>query len=1106
MKDRKNIFIDCIKKYSKGICAAVIALLMLFAVGNEVSGQGIGFDPKKIDTSFSSNNQGTPDMTGYDLSEEGSDREEVNHDSDRMKDKDENPGFEENVSEQGSEDIVLPNGITEGLNPSDTIDAAVNPGGTDNDADNPYGVTDGNQKPEDKEEKPGTSGDKKPSGDNDQDSDSNKDKVSVIVNGEKKEFASEDEALLWFAENAGKNDSEQFFEGFVKDENGNIVPSYTDKENFDGSSSGDISYGYTGDSGIFVVPSGMTMLDLDFADTNASQKIKTIVISKTITDINIGSLGNSFSSLEKFVVSTDNPNFTSKDGVLYRKTEDGLVLYMLPAAKKEIKEWPENVISVRENSCYASSAEKIEFPDTVKGIGAFAFLESVIGEIVIPENTASIGNAAFGFKNSEEPHKIAVKAAIPPKVESGTFRYMTSKDNPATEIIVPSSQDDSVYMEYLLNWGNIISGLYGRENVQKILKTADGAQDRFEYYEENGTVFWRKIGEDVPFIMEDSLGVYKFNEAGGKVLYRCTTTSAVVNLAGTDIAAVAEGAFDGCAGLVGIRLPENLTVLPDNVFANNKNLRAVISYALFPQTEILGAPETCAVCVRPEAFESYKEAWGGQVRRIIGTSETYSLLSSGVLLDMANARILDVPKDLRSFNVPSYVTMIYDEAFAGNTALMSITIPAKVTSIGERAFADCTALRTVTYQTAVAVPDSCFENCNVLTAFNASGSGHNLKSIGNRAFYGCEKLNTVLYYSYTSSNGQNIYYYYYLENIGEEAFYGCSSMTYAYLHSSVKNVGEGAFAESGIAAMDWYTAASVPDLCFESCVDLKTFNGQGDGHLLRSIGNRAFYGCSSLDTMLYYSYAVDGKNYIYYYLLENVGEEAFYGCSSMTYVYLHSSVANVGGRAFAESGLVQLYWYTQTPVADECFKDCEALSTIGWGGTAATNPSGFGREAFYGCTGFSEFKVPKEAFFVGDEAFGGRNAVPLKLVFTSQEPPKLGVLGQKDGLTIYVPDSQEAGDMVYAAYLNSWIDVLGDKWAEILKTEDGAENRVTPHLPEPPEAVEAEAVMPENTEPDYTAPEEDVNDAEDEEGYENIKSEEAEDSNTNTAPVDDEEE
>lgn len=96
----------------------------------------------------------------------------------------------------------------------------------------------------------------------------------------------------------------------------------------------------------------------------------------------------------------------------------------------------------------------------------------------------------------------------------------------------------------------------------------------------------------------------------------------------------------------------------------------------------------------------------------------------------------------------------------------------------------------------------------------------------------------------------NYYYYYFLERIGEQAFYGCRSMTYAYLHTSVKEVGASAFEGSGLTQAFWYTAAPVSNSCFADCASLETV-GWGDVEgLAAAIGERGFYGCGSLHTML----------------------------------------------------------------------------------------------------------------------------------------------------------------------------------------------------------------------------------------------------------------
>ena len=178
----------------------------------------------------------------------------------------------------------------------------------------------------------------------------------------------------------------------------------------------------------------------------------------------------------------------------------------------------------------------------------------------------------------------------------------------------------------------------------------------------------------------------------------------------------------------------------------------------------------------------------------------------------------------------------------------------------------------------------------------------------------------------------NYYYYGLLERIGEEAFYGCSSMEYAYVHSTVKEVGARAFREAGVTKADWYTAAPVPDGCFESCGELTAFNVNGGGHRIASIGDRAFYECGQVATVLWYSYrGSDGKNYLYYPYLERIGDEAFYGCAAATYAYLHTSVEQVGAGAFQGSGLTQTDWYTSARMPDSCFRDCVSLGTVGWG-------------------------------------------------------------------------------------------------------------------------------------------------------------------------------
>ncbi len=1027
MKDSKKKLFTFIHKHLAGIGLGVVTIPMALTVVKGAAGQTGRFDPGEIDTSFSSGLSSQPDRTGYDLSGEGEDSEQVERQSEQDSDEEDGNGPDldgaETMQDARMEPIVLPDQVADMADPIDTVDVTVDPqkdgegigagpkaeegpapaagtdlpgtdrgwredrtdrvssgghdgGGEDSSTGDGAGGNEnggsGGDSPADgggsipPDEPSGGGSEVPPGGGDDPDPGTEDKKFSVTIGGEQMGFDSEDDALAWVADNKGTNDAGQYFEGFIRDEAGNLVPSYTDKDDFGGSSDGGTVWDYTGKSSVFVVPEGTQALELAMIAEN--EHVKTIVIPRSVTTI-IASAGSSFSALEKFVVSGENSRYFSVDGLLYSRQTEGAELCMVPAAKDQIARWPEDLKSIGENAFCDSRLEEVVFPGTVTTLKEQAFMDSYVGTVVLPGQVGSIGNFAFGFKGPKEGeeaplHRIIVEGAVPSKISSTTFYWMDyNLENhlgaPTTEIIVPSSTDDAVYEAYLTTWGMALAKRYGGSDALKILKTGDGTQERYEYYEENGKSGFKKIGQEKPPIMSDSLGTYRTDADGDLILVKCTSTAAVVDLSASGIVAVDEGAFADCGGMTVIKLPESLETLPEDSFGGDTSLRAIISYAPVPPAGELGAPETCAVFVKPEALAAYQAEWGGQVRKLLGVSDSYSALSTGVVLDSGNSRLLDVPVTLESFTLPSYVTAVYDEAFAGNTRLTSISIPGRILSMGEGAFAGCTALASATWQTAAMVPDRCFEGCIKLKTFSASGAGHDITRIGDRAFYGCRALGTVLYYSYTSG-GQNYYYFYYLEHIGDEAFYGCPSMTYAYLHTSVTSVGAG---------------------------------------------------------------------------------------------------------AFEGSGLTQLYWYSAAPVPDGCFRDCTALSTVGWGSGLV---AAIGEQAFYGCGSLSSLLVPAAVETVGDQAFGGRDGSGLTLTFEAEEPPVWNGADPVEDLVLYVPDSTD--DLVYIAYLEAWKDLLGDHPEEILKTEGGAEDRIPTILDdlaaEPVKPLDGEETELEELEPE----------------------------------------
>ena len=91
--------------------------------------------------------------------------------------------------------------------------------------------------------------------------------------------------------------------------------------------------------------------------------------------------------------------------------------------------------------------------------------------------------------------------------------------------------------------------------------------------------------------------------------------------------------------------------------------------------------------------------------------------------------------------IPDSITKIGEDAFSGNTTLVSVNIPSSVETIGYNAFADCTALEHVSIPNGTTViEDAVFSGCTNLSRVSF---GKNLKKVGSGVFAGCSKLQKV---------------------------------------------------------------------------------------------------------------------------------------------------------------------------------------------------------------------------------------------------------------------------------------------------------------------------------------------------------------------------
>ena len=278
-----------------------------------------------------------------------------------------------------------------------------------------------------------------------------------------------------------------------------------------------------------------------------------------------------------------------------------------------------------------------------------------------------------------------------------------------------------------------------------------------------------------------------------------------------------------------------------------------------------------------------------------------------------------------------YQSKTYTVTAIGNNAfsycnLTSVTIPNSVTSIGWSAFEECSSLTSVT------IPNS-------------------VTSIGSSAFSGCSSLISV-----TIPNS--------VTSIGSYAFSGCS-LTSVSIPNSVTYIGGFAFgSELENINVD-------PENTVYSSIDGVLYNKDVTNLLycprhktsvtiptsVTSIGNYAFYKCSSLTS-------VSIPNSV-----TSIGNYAFYKCSSLTSVSIPNSVTSIGDKAFYEcSSLTSVTIPNSvTSIGDDIFYNCSSLTSV----TIPDSVTSIGRSAFYGCRSLTSVTIPNSVTSIGIFAFDG---------------------------------------------------------------------------------------------------------------------------------------
>lgn len=422
---------------------------------------------------------------------------------------------------------------------------------------------------------------------------------------------------------------------------------------------------------------------------------------------------------------------------------------------------------------WVEKTKKLVIPEGVKEIEAFAFDNSDIGEIVMPDSVEEIGQCAF-YKLANTFKGDLVLPISLKKLGYAAFAGCTG----ITGVEMPASLkiiNDSAFAECTGLTGITLPddleefGVRVFEDCESLaeINTNPNSKnfssfDGVLYSKDRKKVLAFPMAKTGHFVMPDTVEV-----VGEHAFKNAKITSIQFS---KKLRYLANFAFAGCKDLQGkLVLPDSLGVVEANSFSG---CSGVTELYLGEKTDCDYRQFTC----------SFKN-----LQNIYVSEKHPSYVSENGVLFSKDKTVLYAYPGARTghYTIPDGVTAIGKNAFDGSV-IQSITFPQGLEIIEDRSFQWCENL------------------CYV------DGSFESLKEINLCAFQSCKSLR---YFPIPES----------LEYLGEGAFWGCSSMESVYIESEkLGEIRENTFLQcTGLVDVKFpYRLKSIDDSAFEECPNL----------------------------------------------------------------------------------------------------------------------------------------------------------------------------------------------------------------------------------------------------------------------------------------------
>ena len=661
---------------------------------------------------------------------------------------------------------------------------------------------------------------------------------------------------------------------------------------------------------------------------------------------------------------------------------------------------PDSVTSI---GAYAFSncwdLTSITIPDSVTSIGKSAFYKCSSLTAISLSCKSSLKKSDFGeqadlvsYTNQHTLTKTEAKAAT--CTEKGNKEYWTCEHckkyflsddtNPETAKAVEQSE----FIIPALNHKNAII-----QNASEPTETAPGySGDRYcpdcDTVFEKGHTYWNednltwKLYEDGTLNISGKGAMKDYNSDDNPSPASQKKDSVKKVVIEDGVTSIGDSAFSYCSSLTNITIPDSVTSIGDSAFSGCWDLTSITipdSITTIGESAFSGCSGLTSITIPNSVTSIGAYAFSG-CRSLTSITIPDSVTSIG------NSSF-SYCISLTSITIPNSVTSIGTYAFSNCWYLTSITIPDSVTSIGKSAFYKCSSLTTISLSCKSTLKKSDFggqadlvsyTNEHTLTKTEAKAA--TCTENGNKEYWTCEhcgkyflsddtnpatakavELSETILPAIQHKNAE-------LLNASEptETAPGYSGDRYCpdcdkvvekgYTYWNEGNLTwklyeDGTLTISGTGAMKDYNADDNLSPAYNNS-DVKKIVIE-DG--VTSIGDAAFYGCSSLTSIT----IPDG--------VTSIGESAFSDCSSLTSITIPDSVTSIGNNAFDSCSSLTSITIPDgvTSIEGSAFYNCSGLTSI----TIPDGVTSIEGSAFYNCSGLTSITIPDSVTSIESYAF-----------------------------------------------------------------------------------------------------------------------------------------